>query len=110
MTNTLIMKTTNFLLVSFFYITTISISNAQVEVLNGTWNLNEFTFINEENTSDIDEYCTEEGVVNLGHVPFDPEVTKSMVAGQPIVVFKPDSPAAVAIRKIWERLLAHLES
>ncbi len=50
MTNTLIMKTTNFLLVSFFCITAISISNAQVEVLNGTWNLNEFTFINEENT------------------------------------------------------------
>ena len=66
--------------------------------------------INEENTSDIDDFCTEERIVNLGHVPFDSEVTKSMVAGQPIVVFKPDSPAALAIRKIWKRLLAQLES
>jgi len=65
--------------------------------------------INEENSSDIDDYCTEESIVNLGHVPFDPEVTKSMVAGQPIVVFKPGSPAAKAIKKIWERLLAQLE-
>ena len=65
--------------------------------------------INEENSSDIDDYCAAESIVHLGHVPFDPEVTKSMVAGQPIVVFKPGSPAAVAIKKIWERLLAQLE-
>ncbi len=49
MTNTLIMKTTNFLLVSFFCISTFSISNAQVKELIGSWNLNEFTFVNEKN-------------------------------------------------------------
>ena len=66
--------------------------------------------INESNTSVIDEYCLEEGIVNLGHVPFDPEVTKSMVASKPIVLFKPGTPAAVAIRKIWEALLVNLEA
>ena len=65
--------------------------------------------INEENSFDIDNYCTEERIVHLGNVPFDSEVTKSMVAGQPIVVYKPESPAALAIRKSWERLLAQLE-
>jgi len=66
--------------------------------------------INESNTSEIDEYCLKEDIVNLGHVPFDPEVTKSMVAGKPVVLYKPGTPAAVAIRKVWEELLAHLEA
>ena len=65
--------------------------------------------INEDNTSEIDDYCSEEGILNLGHVPFDPEVTRSMVAGKPIVLYKENSPAAIAIKKVWKRLVAQLE-
>ena len=65
--------------------------------------------INKTNTSEIGKYCQDEGIINLGHIPFDLEVTKSMVAGTPIVLFKPDSPAAIAIRKVWEELLTQLE-
>ena len=65
--------------------------------------------INEENTSDIDDFCTEERIVNLGHVPFDPEVTKSMVAGKPIVLYKKNSPATIAIKKVWKNLVAQLD-
>ncbi len=65
--------------------------------------------INMEHTSDIDEFCTEEEIVNLGHVPFDPEVTRSMVAGKRIVVYKPESPAAMAIVNVWNKLRTQLE-
>ncbi len=65
--------------------------------------------INMEHTSDIDDFCTEEGIVNLGHVPFDPEVTRSMVAGKPIVVYKKQSPAAVAIENVWNEIGTQLE-
>ena len=65
--------------------------------------------INEDNSNDIDAFCEEEGIVVLGHVPYDPEVTRSMVAGNPIVVYAPESPAAKAIKKTWEGLLAQVE-
>ena len=65
--------------------------------------------INEVNSSDIDDYCSDEGIVILGHVPFDLEVTKSMVAGKPIVLYNKDSRASLAISKVWENLVAHLE-
>ena len=65
--------------------------------------------INEDNTSEIDDYCSEEGILNLGHVPFDPEVTRSMVAGKPIVLYRENSMAAIAIKKVWKRLVAQLE-
>lgn len=65
--------------------------------------------INREHTSDIDDFCAEEGILNLGHVPFDPEVTRSMVAGKPIVVYKTGSPAAVAIKNVWNKLRTQLE-
>ena len=66
--------------------------------------------INREHTSDIDDFCEEESILNLGHVPFDLEVTRAMVAGKPIVVYKPESPAAMAIENVWDKLSAQLES
>ena len=65
--------------------------------------------INDVNTSEIDDYCTEEGILSLGHVPFDPEVTRAMVAGTPVVLYNGDSPAAVAIKKVWKNLATQLE-
>jgi MinD superfamily P-loop ATPase len=66
--------------------------------------------INKENTLDIDDFCEEESIVNLGHVPFDPEVTRAMVAGKPVVVHNPESPAAMAIKNVWDKLSTQLES
>lgn len=65
--------------------------------------------INTDNTREIDEFCKEKSIINLGHIPFDPEVTKSMVVGKPIVLNKPDSPSALAIVKVWEGLVKSLE-
>jgi MinD superfamily P-loop ATPase len=60
--------------------------------------------LNDENTAAIGEFCDEEGIEVVGLVPFDPEVTKAMVEGRPVVEYAPDSPASEAIEKMWERL------
>jgi len=64
--------------------------------------------LNEENTAAIKEFCSEEGIEMVGQIPFDPEVTKAMVAGLPVVEYAPDSPASEAIKAIWERLTSIL--
>ena len=60
--------------------------------------------LNLENTAAIKEFCSEEGIEVVGQIPFDPEVTKAMVAGCPVVEYAPDSPASEAIKAMWERL------
>jgi len=64
--------------------------------------------LNDENTAAIEKFCDEEGIEMVGLIPFDPEVTKAMVAGRPVVEYAPDSPASEAIKKIWERLASIL--
>ena len=60
--------------------------------------------LNQENTAAIIEFCNEEGIEVVGQVPFDLDVTQSMVAGYPVVVYAPDSPASEAIKTMWEKL------
>jgi MinD superfamily P-loop ATPase len=64
--------------------------------------------LNDENTAAIEEFCCGEGIEVVGRVPFDPEVTKAMVDGRPVVEYAPDSPASEAIKAIWERLTSIL--
>ena len=64
--------------------------------------------LNDENTAAIEKFCDGEGIEVVGLVPFDPEVTKSMVAGRPVVEYAPDSPSSEAIKKMWERLASIL--
>lgn len=59
--------------------------------------------INEQNTTDLEEYCKMNDIELLGKIPFDPTVTKSMVQRTPIVEYKPDAPASKAIKKAWKR-------
>ncbi len=66
--------------------------------------------INLENTFAINEYCRINSIANLGCVPYDREVSNSIVAGKPIVYYKSDSPAAKAINKIWREILYLLYS
>ncbi|MFH2124242.1 MAG: 4Fe-4S binding protein [Pseudomonadota bacterium] len=54
-----------------------------------------------EMTAAIVSACGERGVEVLGHIPFDPLVVESQVQGLPVVC-NAQSPAAVAIRKIWQ--------
>ena len=40
----------------------------------------------------------------IGEIPFDPAIPQAMTAAQPITRWAPDSPAAQAIRQIWETI------
>lgn len=64
--------------------------------------------LNLENTKDVKEFCAREGVEVVGLIPFDPEVTRAMVAGLPVVEYAPGSPASRAIKETWSSLERHL--
>jgi len=64
--------------------------------------------LNDENTVAIEEFCSGEGIEVVGRVPFDPEVTKAMVASLPVVEYAPDSPSSRAIAETWKRVKSHL--
>jgi len=64
--------------------------------------------LNEGNTAMIGEFCADEGVAMVGLIPFDPEVTRAMVAGLPVVEYAPSSPASEAIRETWVMVSKHL--
>ncbi|MCW3992004.1 MAG: ATP-binding protein [Candidatus Bathyarchaeota archaeon] len=60
--------------------------------------------LNEVNTGEIQGFCAEEGIEVVGLIPFDPEVTRAMVAGIPVVEHAPGSPSSSAIKKTWSRV------
>ena len=65
--------------------------------------------LNQENTQQIDEFCAENNIPMIGHVPFDPNVTKAMVQGRPVIEYSPESPASIAIIEAWDRVKEQLE-
>lgn len=52
----------------------------------------------------IRRYCLDNHLALLGEIPFDESITKSMVMGEPVTSWKPDSPASQAIKDVWEVL------
>ena len=64
--------------------------------------------LNEENTGAIKRFCSKIKVDVVGLVPFDPTVTRAMVAGQPVVEYAPHSAASMAMREMWEGVKSHL--
>jgi MinD superfamily P-loop ATPase len=64
--------------------------------------------LNSENTAAIEEFCVQEGIEVVGRIPFDPNVTKAMVAGLPVVDYEPSSPSSKAIRETWSQIKRHL--
>ncbi len=59
--------------------------------------------INTENTEKIKEYCRERNIEVVGEIPYDPIVTKAMVAGQSITEY--DSGVVTdIIKKMWARI------
>jgi len=56
-------------------------------------------------TQEIEAMCATRGVEVIGHIPFDEQVTRSMVGGQPVTA-QADSPASVELRRAWERARA----
>jgi len=65
--------------------------------------------LNLEVTQRIEEFSGKAQATVLGRIPYDPQVIRSMVQRR-CVVENGDSPAALAIRGIWERLETDLSS
>ena len=59
--------------------------------------------LNEEISDQIGQYCTRNHIELLGHIPYDTEVTRAMVAGKSVVEFS-DSKVSDAIREIWHKI------
>ena len=59
--------------------------------------------INLENAERIKKHCREKGVALAGEIPYDPIVTKAMVAGKSIVEFD-DGSIASDFKKIWGKV------
>jgi MinD superfamily P-loop ATPase len=66
--------------------------------------------LNTENTARIIAFCEERAIHVVGRIPFDPLVTKAMVAGKPVVEHAPTSRVSNKIKNAWKRLLAVLNT
>jgi MinD superfamily P-loop ATPase len=66
--------------------------------------------INTENTKAIRDFCTENEIILAGTTPFDPVVTKSMVAGKPVVEYCPEDTVSKEIAKTWKRVVQFLDA
>lgn len=59
--------------------------------------------INEENSKRIAEFCQQNRIEVVGKVPYDPVVTKAMVAGKPVVEFC-NGEASNTIKEMWRKV------
>jgi MinD superfamily P-loop ATPase len=59
--------------------------------------------INRENAERIKIYCQKNKISVAGEIPYDPIVTKAMVAEKSIVEFD-DGVVAVEVKKVWENV------
>jgi MinD superfamily P-loop ATPase len=61
-----------------------------------------------EGATQIEAVCDELGVEIIGRIPFDPAVTEAMINGEPVTVYRPESPVSRALVEIWQQILARL--
>jgi MinD superfamily P-loop ATPase len=66
--------------------------------------------LNPEASQAIEEFAEANRVQVLGRIPFDPVFTKAMVQGQSIYEYDGQSPAAEAVRQLWEQVEKTLQS
>ncbi|MFO8035627.1 MAG: ATP-binding protein [Anaerolineales bacterium] len=63
-----------------------------------------------EGRAEIESYCQEHEIEILGSIPFDETITAAMTQGQPVTLYKPTSPASLAIEKIWTKVTDRLQA
>ncbi len=61
--------------------------------------------LNRQMSGRIEEYTAARKMRLVGHIPFDQVFTRAMIAGQSVLEYDPDSPAAQAITKVWQEIL-----
>lgn len=57
----------------------------------------------------IQEETEKRGNVFLGGVPFDRDFTRAMIQARSIIEYHPDGEAAASVRRLWEKVLLHLD-
>jgi len=60
--------------------------------------------------AEIESFCQDQGIQVVGKIPFDLAVTEAMVQGQPVTSFMPISPSSQALREIWIKVEAILQT
>ncbi len=66
--------------------------------------------LNLENTKAIEKFCRENDAEILGKLPFDPIMTKSMVAGTTLPEFSPEHELVKMLEKMWKRVESIVKS
>jgi len=65
--------------------------------------------LNPRRAKEIKSFCSEHGVLIVGHVPFDTVVTEAMVQGQPVTAYA-DGLVSRALQRVWRKLRGQLIS
>ncbi len=62
--------------------------------------------LNAEMSLDIYEWCFNNSLELIGHLPFDPQMVDSMVNGKSIIEWKPNSEISKKIHLIWSKIMS----
>lgn len=62
-----------------------------------------------EGTTAIREFAAAEGIDLVGEIPYDENIPRAMIEGQPITVLFPESPAARAVQDAWRKTIQLLQ-
>jgi MinD superfamily P-loop ATPase len=62
-----------------------------------------------EGTRAIREFAAAEDIDLIGEIPYDENIPKAMIEGKPITLLFPDSPAARAVRDMWQKTIQLLQ-
>jgi len=62
-----------------------------------------------EGTRAIREFADTEGIDLIGEIPYDENIPRAMLEGKPITLLFPDSPAARAVRDVWQKTIQLLQ-
>ena len=62
--------------------------------------------LNSDMASEIEAFCQDEGIEILGKIPFDPVMTKSMIAAKTLPEFAPSHPITRTLEKMWDRIIS----
>lgn len=65
--------------------------------------------LNEENTRQIEQYCSSQGIKVTSRIPFDNIVTEALVHGMPVVEYS-DGRVSGEIEKLWQDISSMLEN
>lgn len=61
-----------------------------------------------QGTKAIREFAAVEGIELAGEIPYDENIPRAMIAGKPITLMFPQTPAALSIKEVWLRIFHHL--